>query len=132
MAIAQQQMIQLNVRVDAEVKRQAEEVLELMGSSVTELVRMALEKVSHGARDYVEARDVLSGAHHSKQVAAAPDEPIDFSMVDARLAKGWKAADDLYRSFGLDPSSLPKDERSWDAIYEEAMDAHFEEKGLLL
>lgn len=131
MAIAQQQMIQLNVRVDAEVKRQAEEVLELMGSSVTELVRMALEKVSHGARDYVEARDVLSGTHRSKQ-AAASDEPIDFSMVDARLAKGWKAADDLYRSLGLDPSSLPKDERSWDAIYEEAMDAHFEEKGLLL
>ena len=132
MAIAQPQMVQLNVRVDAEVKRRAEEVLELMGSSVTELVRMALEKVARGARDYVEARDALSDRPRSHLIDVSEGGPLDLDTVDPRLARGWKAVDDLYRGFGIDPSSLPKDDRPWDVIYEEAMDAHFEEKGLLL
>ena len=88
MAVAQQQMIQLNVRVDAEVKRQAEEVLELMGSSVTELVRMALEKVSHGAL----SRSVLLAcghAHHCRGDGNAP----------RRHHQGWRRIADCAWSY---------------------------------
>ena len=123
MATTQRQMVQLNVRVDADVKRQAEEVLELMGSSVTELVRMALEKVARGARDYVEARDALNDKHGG-------ETPVG-NAIDQRLAEGWAIISDLYRSFGIDSSTLPVDERSWKEVYEEAMIAHYEEKGLL-
>ena len=47
-------MTQMNVRVNAERKQEAESVLKLANSSLTELVRMLIDKVSCGAKDLQE------------------------------------------------------------------------------
>ena len=50
------QMTQLNLRVDAQDKRQAEEVLHLMGTTTTKFMRKVLAKVARGAKDYDEEK----------------------------------------------------------------------------
>ena len=54
-------MTQLNVRVNTEQRRQAEEVLGLMGESLTKLIRGVVEKVSQGVEEAEEVYSVLKG-----------------------------------------------------------------------
>ncbi|MBQ3267592.1 MAG: hypothetical protein IJH08_06725 [Atopobiaceae bacterium] len=110
---------QINVRLDADLKRRAEGVLSLMGSSATDLIRSAYEKVARGAGDYTEAMEVLKGP-----------KPTGAQLLDT-LRGGWSLSEGLYRSVGIDPPCLTVENRSWDEVYEDAMAAHFEEKGLL-
>lgn len=117
MATATADMVQVNVRVRSDVKRAAEAELEQVGSSVSALVRVVLEKVARSPKDCLEVTNLLE-----------EDDP----EVAERLAlvhDGWKVADDFYRSLGVDPETMPKDTRSWDEVYEEAMTEHFREKG---
>ena len=111
---------QVNVRLDAELKRSAEEVLTLMDSSATELIRSAYQKVARGAKDYAEAMEVLKG-----------DKGVD-EQGESPLEQGWRVAEDFYRTISADPTFRELDERSWGEVYEEAATAHFEEKGVLL
>lgn len=114
-------MVQLNVRVDAEVKKQAEEVMRLMGTTSSQLVRALYEKVASGARDYDEAAAVLTGEAREEQCDANPP-----------LATGWAAADDFYRSLGYARAGdVPADNRTWQQVYDEAMLSHYQEKGLI-
>ena len=107
---------QVNVRIDADLKRDAEEVLALMESSATELIRCAYRKVARGAGDWAEAMEALK----------APAE----AMTEDAFEQGWRAADEFYRSLGYDPSAHALDSRPWDQVREEAMAAHFAEKGV--
>ncbi len=114
-----QTLQQLNVRLDANVKRMAEDVLSFVGSSATEIIRALYEKIACGAADYTEVMAVLS-----------PKE--DSNAADGSLVcEGWSIAEEFYRSIGCDSSSLPIEARPWKDTYEEAMSEHFREKGVL-
>ena len=110
---------QVNVRLDAGLKRRAEEVLALMGSSATDLIRSAYQKVARGAGDYVAAMEVLKG----------PAQPS--AKDDVPFSRGWHIADGFYESVGYDPGSVAADDLPWDEVYERTLAAHFAEKGVL-
>ena len=114
-------MTQMNVRVNAERKQEAESVLKLANSSLTELVRMLIEKVSCGAKDLQEVQRVLQG-----DAAHAPKDD-----TDSVLLEGWALVDDFCSDMGIVRSDDWLDERTCEQVYDEAMVAHYEEKGLL-
>ena len=109
---------QVNTRVDTAIKAQAEEVLELMGSSTAELVRAVFAKIAGGARGYEELAAVLA--------------PHDAARDDALLEEGWAIADAFYAKIGFDAATAPADTRSWSEILDEAKADHFSDKGVIL
>lgn len=110
-------MAQVNVRVDRQVKNRAEEVLRLSGGSLPEPIKKVVAKVAQGGG---QCEEVLA-AVDDRQQTVAPDTPF---------AASWAAADRLYADLGVDTSST-SDDRSWDAIYSEAMDEHYRQKGMI-
>lgn len=127
MATATAEMTQLNLRVSKEDKRQAEDVLHLMGTTTTELVRKLMAKVARGAKDYAELASVLEVA--PAEPAAEEESP---QYVDPVLAEGWAIVDDFCRLLGYESASdVPVDTRSWEERYEDAMIAKGREKGWL-
>ena len=111
-------MAQVNVRVDRQVKNRAEEVLRLSGGSLPELIKKVVAKVAQGGG---QCEEVLAAVDDRKQ-AVAPDTPF---------AASWAAADQLYANLGID-TSFASDDRDWDAIYSEAMDERYRQKGMIL
>ncbi len=111
-------MAQVNVRVDRQVKNRAEEVLRLSGGSLPELIKKVVAKVAQGGG---QCEEVLAAVDDRKQ-AVAPDTPF---------AASWAAADQLYADLGIATSPV-SDDRGWDAIYSEAMDERYRQKGMIL
>lgn len=111
-------MAQVNVRVDRQVKNRAEEVLRLSGGSLPELIKKVVAKVAQGGG---QCEEVLA-AVDDRQQSVAPDTPF---------AASWAAADQLYADLGIATSSV-SDDRDWDAIYSDAMDEHYRQKGMIL
>ena len=110
-------MAQVNVRVDRSVKGRAEEVLQLSGRSLPELIKKVVAKVAQGGG---QCEEVLV-AVDDRQQTVAPDTPF---------AASWTAADRLYADLGIAPSPV-SDDRDWDAIYSDAMDEHYRQKGMI-
>lgn len=110
-------MAQVNVRVDRQVKNRAEEALRLSGGSLPELIKKVVAKVAQGGG---QCEEVLA-AVDDRQQTVAPDTPF---------AVSWAAADRLYADLGIAPSPV-SDDRGWDAIYSEAMDEHYRQKGMI-
>ena len=110
-------MAQVNVRVDRQVKNRAEEALRLSGGSLPELIKKVVAKVAQGGG---QCEEVLSAVDGRQQTVAH----------DAPFAASWAAADRLYADLGI---SVPpvSDDRGWDAIYSEAMDEHYRQKGMI-
>lgn len=113
-------MTQLNVRVNAGEKRNAEEALKLANSSITDLVRRVIQKVSRGAKDLEELQKVLQD-----EAASTPKEEADTVLLE-----GWSVVDTFCKEQGIGLSGEWVEERSAKEIYDEAMIAHYEEKGL--
>ena len=111
-------MAQVNVRVDRQVKNRAEEALRLSGGSLPELIKKVVAKVAQGGG---QCEEVLA-AVDDRQQTIAPDTPF---------AASWAAADQLYADMGIATSPV-SDDRDWDAIYSEAMDERYRQKGLIL
>jgi len=111
-------MAQVNVRVDRRVKNRAEEALRLSGGSLPELIKKVVAKVAQGGG---QCEEVLA-AVDDRQQTVAPDTPF---------AASWAAADQLYADLGIATSSV-SDARDWDAIYSDAMDEHYRQKGMIL
>lgn len=111
-------MAQVNVRVDRQVKNRAEEVLRLSGGSLPELIKKVVAKVAQGGG---QCEEVLA-AVDDRQQSVAPDTPF---------AASWAAADQLYADLGIATSPV-SDDRDWDAIYPDAMDEHYRQKGMIL
>lgn len=109
---------QVNVRVDRQVKNRAEEALRLSGASLPELIKKVVAKAAQGGG---QCEEVLA-AVDDRQQAVAPDTPF---------AASWAAADQLYADLGIATSSV-SDDRDWDAIYSEAMDDRYRQKGMIL
>lgn len=110
-------MAQVNVRVDRQVKNRAEEALRLSGGSLPELIKKVVAKVAQGGG---QCEEVLA-AVDDRQQTIAPDTPF---------AASWAAADQLYADMGIATSPV-SDDRDWDAIYSEAMDEHYRQKGMI-
>lgn len=110
-------MAQVNVRVDRQVKNRAEEVLRLSGGSLPELIKKVVAKVAQGGG---QCEEVLA-AVDDRQQSVAPDTPF---------AASWAAADQLYADLGIAASPV-SDDRDWDAIYSDAMDEHYRQKGMI-
>lgn len=110
-------MAQVNVRVDRSVKERAEEALQLSGRSLPELIKKVVAKVAQGGG---QCEEVLA-AVDDRQQAVASDTPF---------AASWAAADQLYADLGIATSPV-SDDRGWDAIYSEAMDEHYRQKGMI-
>ena len=110
-------MAQVNVRVDRQVKNRAEEVLRLSGGSLPELIKKVVAKVAQGGGQ-------------CEEVLAAVDDRQQTVAHDTPFAASWAAADRLYADLGIvaPPAS---DDRGWDAIYSEAMDEHYRQKGMI-
>ena len=111
-------MAQVNVRVDRQVKNRAEEVLRLSGGSLPELIKTVVAKAAQGGR---QCEEVLA-AVDDRQQTVAPDTPF---------AASWAAADRLYADLGIAASPV-SDDRDWGAIYSEAMDERYRQKGMIL
>lgn len=107
-------MVQVNVRVSAEVRKRAEEQLRLLDSSVGTLVRQVLDKATHSPEDCAELTKLVS-APKGKEA----------SSRQSSLLRGWKIADGYCKSLDIEPGSAEDDVRTWDEVYQEAMDAHF-------
>lgn len=110
-------MAQVNVRVDRQVKNRAEEALRLSGGSLPELIKKVVAKVAQGGGQCEEVLAAVDDRHQ----AVAPDTPF---------AASWAAADRLYADLGIAASPV-SDDRGWDAIYFEAMDEHYRQKGMI-
>ena len=110
-------MAQVNVRVDRQVKNRAEEALRLSGGTLPDLIKKVVAKVAQGGG---QCEEVLA-AVDDRQQTVAPDTPF---------AASWAAADQLYADLGIATSSV-SDDRDWDAIYSEAMDEHYRQKGMI-
>lgn len=111
-------MAQVNVRVDRQVKNRAEEALRLSGGSLPELIKKVVAKVAQGGGQCEEVLAVVD----DRQQTVAPDTPF---------AASWAAADRLYADLGIAASPV-SDDRDWDAIYSEAMDERYRQKGMIL
>lgn len=111
-------MAQVNVRVDRQVKARAEEALRLSGGSLPELIKKVVAKVAQGGG---QCEEVLA-AIDDRRRAIAPEPPF---------AASWAAADQLYADLGIVASS-GSDDRDWDAVYAEAMNEHYRQKGMIL
>lgn len=110
-------MAQVNVRIDRSVKERAEEALQLSGRSLPELIKKVVAKVAQGGG---QCEEVLA-AVDDRQQTVAPDTPF---------AASWAAADRLYADLGIATSPV-SDDRDWDAVYSDAMDEHYRQKGMI-
>lgn len=111
-------MAQVNVRVDRQVKNRAEEALRLSGASLPELIKKVVAKVAQGGGS-------------CEEVLSAVDDQLPSAGAISLFAASWAAADQLYADLGIATSSV-SDDRDWDAIYSEAMDDRYRQKGMIL
>lgn len=111
-------MAQVNVRVDRSVKERAEEALQLSGVSLPELIKKVVAKVARGGGS-------------CEEVLSAVDDQLPSAGATSLFAASWAAADQLYADLGIATSSV-SDDRDWDAIYSEAMDERYRQKGMIL
>lgn len=110
-------MAQVNVRVDRQVKNRAEEALRLSGASLPELIKKVVAKVAQGGGS-------------CEEVLSAVDDQLPSAGATSLFAASWAAADQLYADLGIATSPV-SDDRDWDAIYSEAMDEHYRQKGMI-
>ena len=111
-------MAQVNVRVDRSVKERAEEALQLSGGSLPELIKKVVAKVAQGGGQ-------------CEEVLSAVDDQLPSAGATSPFAASWAAADQLYADLGIATSPV-SDDRGWDAIYSEAMDDRYRQKGMIL
>ena len=113
---------QVNVRVDRCLKESAEEMLRLSGRSLPELIKSVISKTAQSAEQ-------------CEEILAAVDSkpPIDCTS-SSPFAASWASVDRLYRDLGISHFDESDDEtcaRDADTIYNEAMEEHYREKGLI-
>ena len=111
-------MAQVNVRVDRSVKERAEEALRLSGGTLPELIKKVVAKVAQGGGS-------------CEEVLSAVDDNLSVASATSPFAASWAAADQLYADLGIAVSPV-SDDRDWDAIYSEAMDERYRQKGMIL
>ena len=132
---------QLNTRLDASVKAQAEEAFFEVGVSSSQVVRAVFEKAARRGKDLEEVCALLSDHEEPQPVTSA----VLDQLSEEDLASLYPAYRSLQSTFALvernirmhasSPARLdaqPVDARSWKELREEAYDARAIERGWLL
>lgn len=119
------QYVQLNMRVDKLDKQRSEEVLHLMGTSITDLVRKVLAAVACGAKEYSAIEAALEGGS-----ARQTDDSITVEASPV-LVEGWAIGQAYLASRGIKAGEMCEVENDWSAYYEDAMLAKGLERGWL-
>lgn len=117
------QMTQINIRIKAQTKTQAEKTLRLMGITPTQLVRTIYEKVAQGAE---QCQETISAILNDATL-----KPCAEDTKWRTLMQGWDAGNGFLAQLESDSSTIPVDDRPWEQVYEEAMIAQYKSKGLL-
>ena len=116
-------MIQLNARIDRELKAAGDSALSLIGLSPSQAVRALWEKAARRGKDLEEVAQLLSPSAQRGSNAGASDEAQDV------IRQGWELMDGVYASLGVDPE-LERDLPSDDDLLESALCERMAERGL--
>lgn len=113
-------MVQLNVRMNAELKAAGDSILELYGIAPSELIRALWSKISHGEQaldQVVRALAADPAAGSSKTVGATGVTSRVAQLIQQRQA-------DFEREVGLNPTSYAplSDEQLDDLVYQDYLD----------
>lgn len=126
-------MVQMNVRIDAELKKQGDRALERVGLSPSEAVRALWECAVRHANDPNELRNLvnlISEPKNGKEGELATDKQ---NQRQALLEEGWALVDNFRKENGL-LSAIPEDDDErmayYDQLREEAYWDRLSERGL--
>ncbi len=113
--------IQLNARLDKDLKSSGDAALALIGLSPTQAVRALWEKAARRGKDLEEVAELLSSntLHNT-----ATEEP----EIEDIIKQGWDFMDQAYASLGIDPS-ITRD-YSDDELLSIALEDRLTERGL--
>ena len=116
--------VQLNARMNRELKKAGDEALARIGLSPTEAVRALWAKAAKRGADLEEVAELLAPVE-----AAEEKHKLD---TDNPFAETWEMMDDLYRQVGADPrQTRSQDEINDKELLEEALYERMAERGLM-
>ena len=116
--------VQLNARMNRELKKAGDEALARIGLSPTEAVRALWTKAAKRGADLEEVAELLAPAE-----AAEEKRKLD---ADSPFAETWEMMDELYRQVGADPRQTRRqDEIDDKELLEEALYERMAERGLM-
>lgn len=113
--------VQMNVRMDANLKKAGDEALASIGLTPTETVRMVWEAAADRKQGLAEIEKLSSAARSSKQAAS--------SQLHGGFADVWEAVDRFVKERGYAGSPLP--DLTDEELLEEALVERMEERGLM-
>lgn len=116
--------VQMNVRMDAELKQRGDAALQSLGFSPTKAVRALWSLACGGSKELDELKRMLD-------LGRSADSRADAAVDDAALREGWSLYGSALQQMGASgracPTSLgPTDEE----LLEESLWERLEEKGL--
>ena len=117
-------MIQLNARIDRELKAAGDSALSLIGLNPSQAVRALWKKAALRGKDLEEVAELLSPIAE-RGLKAGPS----YEAQDA-VRQGWEFMDGVYASLGVDPEvkrGFPSD----DDLLESALYERMAERGLV-
>ena len=116
-------MVQLNIRIDRELKAEGDSALSLIGFSTSEAVRALWKKAARRGKDLEEVAELLSQTTGRRLKEEATTEAQDL------VRQGWELMDGVYASLGVD-LELERDFPSDDDLLERALFERMAERGL--
>jgi len=102
--------VQMNVRIDAALKKQGDRAFERIGSSPSEMVRALWRYASRHANDPETLR-------HLMEELEGESEAQDVILEPTR--RGWEIMEEAYHALGITPAPLPEDDEERLAYYDE-------------
>lgn len=121
-------MTQMNVRIDAELKKQGDRALERIGLSPSEAARALWEFAARHVNEPGKLQHIIEELEGGNEELNPPENQNN-------AQDGWKIMDEAYRALGITPKLLPEDvdERLayYDELKEEAYWERLGERGLL-
>lgn len=103
-------MVQMNVRIDADLKKQGDRAFERIGSSPSEMVRALWRYASRHANDPETLRHLMEELE---------GEGAAKNSVSETPRQGWEIMEEAYRALGITPAPLPEDDEERLAYYDE-------------
>lgn len=103
-------MVQMNVRIDAALKKQGDRAFERIGSSPSEMVRALWRYASRHANDPETLR-------HLMEELEGESEAQDVILEPTR--RGWEIMEEAYRALDITPAPLSEDDEGRLAYYDE-------------
>ena len=109
-ALSPAKTVQMNVRIDAALKKQGDRAFERIGSSPSEMVRALWRYASRHANEPETLR-------HLMEELEGESEAQDVILEPTR--RGWEIMEEAYHALGIAPAPLPEDDEERLAYYDE-------------